>query len=90
MNKQHTLWAVMAFAATLALTGCWDGDDGDPAPVPTPPGSTEVPASAGVSTAAFFSYLLSLSSTDESSEPLTLNDSFAVPADEASEPTPFP
>jgi len=38
--------------------------------------------------AAFISYLMGLSATDESSEPLTLNDTFAVPADESSEPTP--
>jgi hypothetical protein len=90
MNKHQKLWALTSIAAALGLAGCWDGDDGDPAPAPTPPTSTEVPDSAGVSTAAFFSYLLSLSGTDESSEPLGLKDSFAVPADEVSEPTPLP
>lgn len=90
MSRQHKPWAMAAMAATLVLAGCWGGDDGDPAPVPTPPGSTEVPDSAGISTAAFFSYLLSLSGADESSQPLTLKDSFAVPADEVAEPTPLP
>jgi len=36
-------------------------------------------------TAANF-LLLSLSGTDETSEPLTIRDTFAVPADETSEP----
>ena len=90
MKKHRTLWAAVAVAATLTLGGCWSDDDGDTEPVPTPPGSTEVPDSASASTAAFFSFLLALGSNDEGSEPLTLKDSFAVPADETSEPTPLP
>ena len=75
-----------AVAAALTLAGCWDDDD---IVVETPlVVSTGVPASAGVSVAAFISYLMGLSATDESSEPLTLNDTFAIPADESSEPTP--
>ena len=90
MNKHHRLWALSSLVAALALAGCWDGDDDDPVSAPTPPASTEVPDSAGASTAAFFSYLLSLSSSDESSQPLTLKDSFAVPAEETAEPTSVP
>ena len=90
MNKLHKLWTVTVFASTLTLAGCWDDDDGDPGPSPNPPASTEVPDSAGVGTASFFSFLLSLSATDESSEPLTIKDSFAVPADESAESTPLP
>ena len=89
MNKQHTLRVAAAFAITLALSGCFGDDDDDLEPA-LPPASTEVPDSAGVSTASIFGYLLSLSATDESSEPLTLKDSFAVPADEVSEPTTLP
>lgn len=54
-----------------------------------PTARTEVPDSAGLSTAAFVSFILGLSASDESSEPLTLKDSFAVPAEESAEPTPL-
>ena len=92
MNKLHKLLTVTALATTLALAGCWGDDDDDPvaAPPTPPPASTEVPDSAGVSTAAFFAYILSLSGSNESSEPLTLKDSFAVPAEESAEPTSLP
>ena len=89
MNKLHTLGAVAALATTLALAGCWNDDDDEPVvAVPTP--STDVPDSAAASTASFFSYLLGLNSSDESSQPLTLKDSFAVPADESAEPSVLP
>lgn len=90
MNKLHKLFTVTALATTLALAGCWDDDEDDPVAAPIPPVSTEVPDSAGVSTAAFFAYILSLSGSNESSEPLTLKDSFAVPAEESAEPTALP
>ena len=51
--------------------------------------STTVPDSAGVSPAAFVAFLLTLDSSDETSEPLTLSDSFAVPDDETGEPQPL-
>ena len=40
------------------------------------------------SAAAFIAYLPTLSATDKSSEPLTIGDTFAVPADDTSEPAP--
>jgi hypothetical protein len=86
MKKHSRLWAVTGVAAALALAGCWS-DSNDPEPMAA---STEVPDSAGVSTAAFVSYLLSLNANDESSEPLTIKSSFAVPADDAAEPTVLP
>lgn len=91
MNAQRKLWAAAAGAATLAVAGCWGGDDDDPLLDFVPPitVTTEVPDSAGIGTASFFSFLMSLSGSDESSEPLTIKDSFAVPADETAEPTPF-
>jgi hypothetical protein len=51
---------------------------------------TEAPDSAGVSIGAFFSFILGLAAGDEKSEPLTIKAGFAVPADEAAEPTPLP
>ncbi len=86
MNNHRKLLAASGLIAALALTGCFDDDDDVPAP---PVAVTEVPASAGVSTAAFVSFILGLSGSDESSEPLTLNGSFAVPADDSGEPTPL-
>jgi len=86
MKTHRKLWAATSLVAALGLAGCWDGDDDDPVPVAA---STEVPDSAGVSTAAIVSFILGLSASDEASEPLTLKDSFAVPADETSEPTPL-
>ena len=86
MKIHRKLLTATGLAVVVALAGCWHDDDDDPASLPV---STEVPGSAGISTAAFVSYLLSLSASDESSEPLTINDSFAVPADDTNEPTPL-
>jgi hypothetical protein len=78
--------AAAGLVAALGLAGCWGDNNNNPSP---PPPVTVVPDSAGVSTAAFFSFLMSLSMTDETSEPLTIKDTFAVPADDAAEPTPI-
>jgi hypothetical protein len=48
-----------------------------------------VPDTAAVDTASFVSFILNLSASDESSEPSTFKDTFAVPADETAEPTPL-
>ena len=88
MKNQRKLWMCIAAGSALALAGCF-GDDNNETPGP-PQAPAEVPASAGVSVASFVSYILSLSPTDESSEPLVITSAFAVPADEASEPTPLP
>ena len=74
--------AVTAAAATISLGGCWGGDD---SPTPDTP-STRVPDSAGASSSAFVSYLLSLPAGDETSEPKAIDAAFSVPADETSEP----
>lgn len=90
-NSRH-LWGASASAAALALAGCWGGGGDDNTATPTPPTptvATEVPDAAGVSVTAFVSFILGLAANDESSEPLTLKDTFAVPADETSEPTPL-
>jgi hypothetical protein len=86
MKNLRTLLAACGLIAASGLTGCWGNDDDGPRP-PTP--ITEVPDSAGVSTTSFVSFLLGLSTGDESSEPLTIQDTFAVPADETGEPTPL-
>lgn len=88
MNKARLIVATAGAALTLGLAGCWDDDDDNVAPPPVVV-PTAVPDSAGVSASAFISYLLTLSATDESSEPLTIGDTFAVPADDSSEPAPL-
>ena len=89
-NIQGKFLAVLASAALLTLAGCWDDDnDEDLAPVVPPVVAASVPDSAGLSVSAFFSYLLSLASNDESTEPLLIRDSFAVPPEESTEPSPL-
>lgn len=92
----HRTFVYAAVAGTaLAMTGCWgDSDDPkvDPVPppvvvVPPPVVVTEVPTSAGASTAALISFILALATNDETSEPLTIGSTFTVPADETAEPT---
>ena len=88
-NIQGKFLAVLASAALLTLAGCWDDDNDEvPAPVVSPVVAASVPDSAGVSVSAFFGYLLSLAISDESTEPLLIKDSFAVPPDESTEPSP--
>ncbi len=91
MKSYRTLLATASLAALLALSGCWDDDGEDKVNpiVPPPEPVTQVPDSAGVSIGSFFSFIMGLSANDESSEPLTLKATFAVPADEAAEPTPL-
>ena len=81
MKTNRKYLAAAAFAAAASLAGCFSDDDD---PVVSPP--TVVPDTAGASGAAFIAYLLTLGANDESSEPLGIGDSFAVPPDEASEP----
>ena len=83
MKTNRKILAATAFAAAASLAGCFGGDDDDPV---APPPPTVVPDTAGASGAAFFAYLLTLGTADESSEPLGIGDSFAVPPDEASDP----
>ena len=90
MKMQRKMLAAVAAATALALAGCWNDDndtDPTPAPVPPPPAAAAVPDSAGVSTATFVAFILGLGGSDESSEPLVIRDTFAVPADETGEPT---
>lgn len=102
MKPHRHLLATFGLVASLALAGCGSDNDSDddiatgppPAPAPEPPpppppAPASVPDSAGVSVASFVSFILSLSGTDETSEPLVIRDNLAVPADDSSEPTPL-
>ena len=79
----------MALAAGLTITllvgGC-SGDSGGGTAAPVANGSSSVPDSAGVTVAAFLAYLEALNPNDESSEPSSLSDGFAVPPDEENDP----
>lgn len=86
MKIQRKLLAATGLAAVLSVAGCWGGNDDEPE---SPPAGTVVPDGAAVNTASFVSFILGLSASDESSEPSTIKDTFAVPADETAEPTPL-
>ena len=80
MIKMHNLWLATAVASTLALSACGGGGGGGSSEaVP----DTTVPASAGASVAAFMAFIQGLDPNDESSEPLTISDSFVPPVDDA-------
>lgn len=86
VNTTRKIGLAAALATALLVGGCGGDDDDEPVPV----GNTlEVPESAGSSSAAFVGYIQGLGSSDEASEPLTIRDSFAVPADDDSEPPPL-
>ncbi|MBC7437424.1 MAG: hypothetical protein H7332_15325 [Bdellovibrionales bacterium] len=70
-------------AAALVLSACASGSSDNNSAANT------VPDSAGVSSASFVAFILSLSQNDESSEPLVIRDNFAVPADETDNVSPI-
>ena len=85
MKTTSKILLATGLITTLLVSGCGSNDDGGDGA-----GSASfVPDSASASPAAFIAYLMTLNPDDETSEPLTLSDSFAVPADEASEPQPL-
>lgn len=79
----------LALAALLStgLAACGGGDDG-PASAEPPAAATEVPASAGVSVAAFVGYLRGLAA-DDTREPLGTAAMAAPPTSETDEPLPL-
>jgi hypothetical protein len=91
MKTPHVLVVVTGCAMALAVASCGGGSNGNGGtpPVVTQVPVTQVPDSASVSTSSFVSYVQTLGATDESTEALTIKDTFAVPVDETSEPTPL-
>ncbi len=83
MNRTQKWLLSAALAAPLVLVGCGGDSHRNTAD------ATAVPDSAAASVDAFLAFIMSLSSTDETSEPLTISDNFAVPEDEANEPQPL-
>jgi len=86
MTQHRNSWVAIGLVAVLAMTGCGSNDHD---PVVVTPVITEVPDSAGVSGASLVSFILGLAVGDESSEPLTIKDTFAVPPEESDEPAPL-
>ena len=86
------LAAASLLGAAALLSACGGGSSTD-APVIVPPvvvpPLTAVPDSAGLSVASFITFLLSLSTTNETSEPLTISSTFSAATDDAVEPTPL-
>ncbi len=90
MKTNAKLWLAGGLAAALVtLTACSGGSDSTVGGNQPQTGPGSVPDSAGTSGAGFMAYLKGLSPNDETSEPLLIKDSFAVPADEAEDPAPL-
>ena len=86
VNTTRKIGLAAALAAALLVGACGGDDDDEPVPVVV---TQEVPDSAGASSAAFVGYVQGLASSDETTEPLTIRDSFAVPPDDDAEPSPL-
>ena len=86
------LAAATLLTAAALLSGCGGGSTTD-APVIVPPvvvaPLTAVPDSAGLSVSSLITFLLSLSATNDTSEPLTISSTFAAATDDTVEPTPL-
>lgn len=84
--------AAALLGAAALLSACGGGSTTD-APVIVPPvvvpPLTAVPDSAGLSVSSLITFLLSLSMTDETSEPLTISNTFTAATDDTVEPTPL-
>jgi hypothetical protein len=90
MKTSSKLWMVAGLAAALVtVAGCSSSSDDGNVSAQGSAGPATVPDSAGTTVAGFIAYLIGLDANDEKSEPLLIKDSFAVPADEGSDPQPI-
>ena len=80
MIKFHNYCFAAVVAASMTMSAC-SGGGGGGAVVD----DTVVPSSAGTSAAAFMSFIQGLNPSDETSEPLTISDGFAVPDDDVND-----
>ena len=92
MKTTYKPWLAGLAAALVLAAGCSNNSDnnngggggaGGGGGNQGPGAAATVPESAGDSVASFVAYLMGLSATDETSEPLLIKDSLAVPPDEA-------
>lgn len=86
MTRHRKLLFATSLAAALTVVGCGGGNDGDDEPAAV---TTTVPGSASASTASLLSFIMGLSDSDETTEPLSISDTFTVPPNESGEPTPM-
>ncbi len=88
MKTTYKPWLAALAAALVLAAGCSNNDNGNNGVGnggggnPGPGAAASVPDSAGASVASFMAFLMGLSASDETSEPLLIKDSFAVPPDE--------
>lgn len=80
MKTPRKLMYGAALGVGLLASGC--GNNSSSPPI----AAVSVPDSASASGVAFVAFLQSLSGSDETSVPLTISDTFAVPAEETTEP----
>ena len=94
MTTTFKFWLAGGLAAVLVLSaGCSSSSGTDignnsgnnSGGNPGTAGPASVPDGAGTTVASFLAFLLALDPNDETSEPLLIKDSFAVPVDEDSE-----
>lgn len=88
MKTTTRIFLTMGLITTLLVGGCGSNNHDDNVAT-TPASSTSVPDSAGVSANAFITFLTTLNPNDETSEPLTLGNSFAVPTEDTADPQPL-
>ena len=88
MKTSSKLWLMGGLvAALLTVAGC--SDNNNDSSNQGSAGPATVPDSAGSTVAGFIAYLKGLDTNDETSEPLLIKDSFAVPADESNDSQPL-
>ena len=86
MKHLSKLVSAGALLAMLAAAGCSGGNDGGGNQNQA---AAEVPDSASVSTTAFIAFLKSLTTDDETGEPLKFRDGWAAPSSETGDPEPL-
>ena len=90
MKTSLKLWLAGGLAAALVtVAGCSSGSSDGNGPIVGNQGVSTVPNSAGTTVAGLVAYLMGLDSSDERSEPLRIQDSFAVPPDEGNDTQPL-
>ena len=88
MKTITRIFLTLGLMAALMVGGCGSNNNDDQVAT-TPAPSTSVPGSAGASANAFIAFLTTLNPNDETSEPLTLCNSFAVPDEDTGESQPL-
>ena len=90
MKTSSKLWLAGGLAAALVtVAGCSDNSNNDNGNPQGSAGPATVPDSAGTTADSFIAYLKGLAPNDETSEPLLIKDSFAVPPDESNDSQPL-